>query len=71
MKKLTFSVMKSTRRIDSSIQEAAGLLRDTVQLLRGNENYIRSEVANLSEILNGPQGNVASNAPFTPKLKHV
>ena len=60
MKKLTFSVMKSTRRIDSSIQEAVGLLRETVQLLRGNENYIRSEVANLSKILNGPQGNVAS-----------
>ena len=60
MKKLTFSVMKSIRRIDSSIQEAVGLLRDTVQLLRGNENYIRSEVANLSKILNGPQGNVAS-----------
>ena len=42
----------------SSIQEAVGLLSDTLQLLRGNENYIRSEVANLSKILNGPQGNV-------------
>ena len=30
----------------SSIQEAVGLLSDT---LRGNENYIRSEVANLSK----------------------
>ena len=35
-------------------------LSDTLQLLRGNENYIRSEVANLSKILNGPQGNVVS-----------
>ena len=42
----------------SSIQEAVGLLSDTIQLLRENENYIRSEVANLSTILNGPQGNV-------------
>ena len=41
----------------SSIQEAVGLLSDTLQLLRGNENYIRSEVANLSKILNGPQSN--------------
>ena len=28
-------------------------------LLRGNEYYIRSEVANLPKILNGPQGNEA------------
>ena len=42
----------------SSIQEAVGLLSDTLKLLRGNENYIRSEVANLSKILNGPQENV-------------
>ena len=42
----------------SSIQEAVGLLSDTLPLLRGNENYIRSELANLSKILNGPQGNV-------------
>ena len=41
-----------------SIQEAVGLLSDTLQLLHGNENYIRSEVANLSKILNVPQGNV-------------
>ena len=33
----------------SSIQEAVGLLSDTLHLLRGNENYIRSEVANLSK----------------------
>ena len=42
----------------SRIQEAVGLLSDTLQLLRGNENYIRCEVANISKILNGPQGNV-------------
>ena len=28
--------------------------------MRGNENYIRSEVANLPKILNGPEGNEAS-----------
>ena len=39
----------------SSIQEAVGLLSDTLQLLRGNENYIRSEVANLSKNLHGPR----------------
>ena len=33
----------------SSIQEVVGLLSDTLHLLRGNENYIRSEVANLSK----------------------
>ena len=38
----------------SSIQEEIGLLSDTLQLLRGNETYIRSEVANLSKILSGP-----------------
>ena len=42
----------------SNIQEAVGLLSDTLQLLRGKENYIKSEVANLSKILTGPQGNV-------------
>ena len=42
----------------SNIQEAIGLLSDTLQLLRGKENYIRSKVANLSKILTGPQGNV-------------
>ena len=42
----------------SRIREAVGLLSDTLQLLRGNKNFMRSEVANLSKILNGPQGNV-------------
>ena len=46
LKKWIFSVMKSTRHTGS------------LQLLRGNENYIRSQVANLSKILNGQQGNV-------------
>ena len=51
----------------SIIQEAVGLLSDTLQLLRGNENYIRSEVANLSKILNSPQGNVASKTTASIK----
>ena len=38
------------------------LVSDTLQLLRGNENYTRSEVANLPKILNGSQGNVASKS---------
>ena len=44
----------------ASIQEAVGLVSDTLQLLRGNEDSIRGEVANLPRTLNGPQGNVAS-----------
>ena len=43
-----------------SIQEAVGLVSDTLQFLRGNEESIRREVANLPRTLNGPQGNVAS-----------
>ena len=46
----------------SSIQEVVGLVSDTLQLLRGNENYTRSEVANVPKILNGSQGNVASKS---------
>ena len=47
MKKLIFSVHEKhqANRL-SSIQEAVGLFSDTLQLLRGNEKYIRSEVAN-------------------------
>ena len=47
MKKLIFSVHEKhqANRL-SSIQEAVGLFCDTLQLLRGNEKYIRSEVAN-------------------------
>ena len=51
------SVNESLYRL-SCIREAVGLLSDTLQLLRGNKNFMRSEVANLSKILNGPQGNV-------------
>ena len=31
-----------------------------LELLRGDEKYFRSEVANLPKILNGPKGNMAS-----------
>ena len=51
------SVNESLYRL-SRIREAVGLLSDTLQLLRGNKNFMRSEVAYLSKILNGPQGNV-------------
>ena len=44
----------------SSIQEAVGLVSNTFQLLRVNENSIRSEVASLPKMLSGPQGNVVS-----------
>ena len=69
MKKLIFSVHEKhqVHRL-SSIQEAIRLPCDTLQLLRGNENYIRSEVANLPKILNGPQGNVASKTTASIKM---
>ena len=44
----------------SSIQDAVGLVSDTLQILRRNESCIREEVDNLPKTLNGPQGNVAS-----------
>ena len=37
-----------------------GLVSKTFHSLRDTENSIRTEVANLTKILNGPQGNVAS-----------
>ena len=37
-----------------------GLVSKTFHSLRDTENFIRTEVANLTKILNGPQGNVAS-----------
>ena len=61
MKNLIFSVHeKHEVHKLSSIQEAVGLVSDTFQLLRVNENSIRSEVASLPKMLNGPQGNVIS-----------
>ena len=50
MTKLIFSVHEKhqVHRL-SSTQEAVGLFSDTLQLLRGNENYISSEVANLQK----------------------
>ena len=63
MMKLIFSFHEKhqAQRL-SSIQEAIGLFSDTLQLLRANDNYIRSEfeVANLPKTLNGPQGIEAS-----------
>ena len=40
-----------------SIQEAVGLVSDTLQLLHRNETSIRGEVANLPKTLNGPHAN--------------
>ena len=40
-----------------SIQEAVGLVSDTLQLLHRNETSIRGEVANLPKTLNGPHVN--------------
>ena len=38
-----------------SIREAVWLVSDTLQFLRGNEDSIRGEVANLPKTLNGPK----------------
>ena len=69
MKKSIFSVHEKhqVHRL-SSIQEAVGLLSDTLQLLCGNENNIRSKVVNLPKLLNGPQGNVASKTAVSIKM---
>ena len=49
-----------------------GLFSDTLQLWRGNDNYIRSEfeVANLPKTLNGPQGIVASKIAALIEMLH-
>ena len=52
--------MRSTRRTGSLAFKRWSSWSPTLFILRGNENYIRSEVANLTKILNGSQGNVAS-----------
>ena len=69
MKKLIFSVYekRQANRL-SSIQEAVELFSDTLQLLRGNENYIRSEVNNLPKLLNGPQCNKASETAASVEM---
>ena len=36
--------------------------------MRGNVNYIRSEAANLSKILNGPKGNEASKTAASVEM---
>ena len=40
----------------------------TLELLCGNENYIRSEVANLPKILSGPKGNKASKTAASVEM---
>ena len=49
-----------------------GLFSDTLQLLRGNDNYIRSEfeVTNLPKTLNDPQGIVASKIAASIEMLH-
>ena len=69
MKKLIFSVHEKHQASRlSSIQEAVGLFCDTLQLLRGNENHIRSEVNNLPKLLNGLQGNKASETAASVEM---
>ena len=51
VKKLIFSVRV---KYQANWRRSGCSAADTLQLLRGNENCIRSEVANLPKILNGP-----------------
>ena len=48
----------------SSIQEAVGLVSDSFQLLRGNENSTRSEVASLPKIRGCPGVPVHGGIPI-------
>ena len=52
--------MKSTSRIDFVAFKKRSGSSVTLQFLRGNEDSIRGELANLPRTLNGPQRNVAS-----------
>ena len=52
----------------SSIQQVVGLFSDTLELLHGNEKYIRSEVANLPKILSGRKGNKASKTATSVEM---
>ena len=52
----------------SSIQEAVGLFSDTLELLRGNENYFRNEFANIPKIVNGPKGNKTSKTAASVEM---
>ena len=69
MEKLIFSVYEKhqANRL-SSIQQVVGLFSDTLELLRGNEKYIRSEVANLTKILSGRKGNKASETATSVEM---
>ena len=69
MEKLIFSVHEKhqVNRL-SSIQEVVGLFSDTHELLRGNKNYIRSEVANLPKVFNGRKGNKASKTATSVEM---
>ena len=52
----------------SSIQQVVGLFSDTLELLRGNEKYIRSEVANLPKISSGRKDNKASETATSVEM---
>ena len=69
MEKIIFSVHEKhqANRL-SSIQQVVGLFSDTLELLRGNEKYIRSEVANLPKILSGRKGNKASETATSVEM---
>ena len=68
--KLIFSVHEKHQAHKlTSIQGAVGLVSETPQLLRGNENSMRSEVASLPKILNGPQSNLVSKTAASNGLE--
>ena len=70
MMKLIFSVHEKHQAHKlTSIQGAVGLVSETPQLLRGNENSMRSEVASLPKILNGPQSNLVSKTAASNGLE--
>ena len=70
MRKLIFSVHEKhqAHRL-TSIQGVVGLVSKTPQLSRGNENSMRSEVASLPKILNGPQSNLVSKTAASNGLE--
>ena len=70
MRKLIFSVHEKhqAHRL-TSIQGAVGFVSETPQLSRGNENSMRSEVASLLKILNGPQSNLVSKTAASNGLE--
>ena len=60
---------KSTRHTGSlAFRRRLGCSATLFELLRGNENYISSEVANFPKILNGPKGNKASKTAASVEI---